>query len=95
MITANLEKFTVEEAVVLGLIDAIKRGETKIEGSYTLGEDGVIEFKQRNFLFTDKFGTLHVGKFVDEEALIDFWGEVGKINGEKFVNFLAWGKDEE
>lgn len=92
MITANLEKFTAEEAVVLGLIDAIKRGETKIEGNYTLGEDGVIEFKQRNFIFTDKFGTLHVGKFADEEALIDFLGRSRESQWRKICQFPCVGK---
>ena len=42
MIDTQLEKFTSKAAVDAGLIDAIKRGEVKINGAYELTPDGKI-----------------------------------------------------
>lgn len=72
MIDNEVEKFTAGSAEDAGLIGAVQRGETIIQGSYILVNDGTIEFKQRNFTFTDKVGNLRVGKFFDAEELIAF-----------------------
>lgn len=65
MIDLQVELFTAQAAVEAGLIDAIKRGETKITGSYEFTRDGFLNFEQRNFVFKDKFGNLRCGKFTE------------------------------
>lgn len=65
MTDLKLEIFTAQEAADAGLIEAIKRGETKITGSYELTADGFLIYEQNNFLFTDKTGKLRCGRFVD------------------------------
>ena len=65
MITNELEYFTAAQAVDEGLCDAIKRGETTVAGYYEYGKDGELDFKQQNFVFKDKNGTLRIGKFHD------------------------------
>ena len=72
MIDVEIENFTAEEAIQAGLIDAVKRGDTIIEGYYELKKDGVLEFRQRNFTFTDKSGGLRVGRFADTYQLMSF-----------------------
>lgn len=72
MIDIETEKFTAEDAINAGLIDAVKNGETAIEGSYIVGKDGIIEFRQRNFTFKDKNGNLRTGKFDDAGELLAF-----------------------
>ena len=72
MVDCEVEKFTAESATTAGLIEAIKRGETIIQGSYILADDGFIQLRQRNFTFTDKQGGLRVGKFADTAELINF-----------------------
>lgn len=72
MIDIESERFTAADAVAAGLIDAVKRGETVIEGSYAVDKDGAIEFRQRNFTFTDKTGGLRTGRFDDTGELLDF-----------------------
>ena len=72
MITNETEIFTSEEAVNRGLYEAIKRGETKFEGHYECGKSGILEFKQKNFVFTDIGGNLRVGKFKDDTELLKF-----------------------
>ena len=76
MIDTETELFTAVEAVEVGLPEAIYRGETKIEGSYELGKDLELRYKQRNFVFTDKFGGLRTGKFKDSEELLNFFAEL-------------------
>ena len=61
----KFEQFTAQSAVVAGLIEAIKRGETKITGSYELTADGFLIFAQNNFSFIDKSGKLRLGRFAD------------------------------
>ena len=63
MINFKEELFTAQTAVDAGLIEAIKRGEVKITGSYELTPDGFLLYQQNNFVFTDKFGNLRCGKF--------------------------------
>lgn len=65
MIDLQVELFTAQTAVDAGLIEAIKRGEAKINGSYELTSDGFLQYEQNNFLFKDKFGNLRAGKFID------------------------------
>lgn len=72
MITCDTEKFTAEEAIAVGLYDAIKRGETKFSGRYECGKDGVFEFKQNALVFTDKSGNLCVKKFQDDNEVLKF-----------------------
>lgn len=72
MIDNEIEKFTAESGANAGLIGAVQRGETIIQGSYILANDGFIEFNQRKFTFTDKSGGLRVGKFADTAELINF-----------------------
>ncbi len=72
MIDCKIENFTAIGAVEAGLIEAVKRGETIIEGHYEISTDGLIEFKQRNFAFTDKNGKLRVGKFFDKNQIMKF-----------------------
>ena len=72
MITLELEYFTVEDAIDAGLVDAIRRGETKLGGRYECDTDGRVVFKQQKFAFNDKRGNLRVGRFVDDDAVADF-----------------------
>ena len=101
MISIEAEGFTAKEAIEAGLIEAIKRGETKIEGSYKITEDGYLVFKQRNFTFTDKSGNLRVGKFFDDYELLFFFKNFSSITkfgestpqGIKFVDNLIVKQD--
>lgn len=61
----QIELFTAQTAVDAGLIEAIKRGETKITGSYELTADGFLQYEQNNFIFKDKFGNLRCGRFTE------------------------------
>ena len=61
----QVELFTTQTAVDAGLIEAVKRGEAKINGSYELTPDGFLLYRQNNFIFTDKFGNLRCGRFVE------------------------------
>ena len=72
MITTDTEKMTAEEAVDIGLYDAIKRGETNFSGRYECGQNGVLEFKQQTLIFTDKTGNLCVKKFKDDTEILKF-----------------------
>jgi len=72
MIDMPTEKFTAEEAEAIGLVDAVRNGAVKVSGSYELKPDGVLDFKQKTFNFTDKFGTLHFGQFADGYELDNF-----------------------
>lgn len=72
MIDTSVENFTALEAVETGLIDAIKRGETKVAGSFSIDKNGLKVNKQK-FCFRDKFGSLVVGKFVSDDELWNFW----------------------
>ena len=88
MIDTEVEKFTATEAINAGLIEAIQRGETIIQGSYLLSDDGYLEFKQRNFTFTDKAGGLRSGNY----QLMEFCEEFSKlhgIDGVDGVDFIA------
>lgn len=72
MIDTKTEKFLANIAISAGLPEAIKRGETVVEGSYSIDKNGSIAFKQKNFVFKDKDGNLRTGKFADSEELLDF-----------------------
>ena len=78
MIDTQLEKFTSAAAVDAGLIDAIKRGEAKVSGTYELLPEGGIKFEQNNFLFKDKWGVLRVGSFANADELCTFWDKFGE-----------------
>ena len=65
MIDLEFEQFTAQSAVDAGLIEAVKRGETKITGSYELTADGFLNYEQNNFVFKDKFGNLRCGRFTE------------------------------
>ena len=75
MIDVQLEEMTIKEAVDAGLVEAIKRGEAKVCGSYELTQDGYVEFDQNNFMFKDKNNVLRVGRFKDNGELVGFWKE--------------------
>lgn len=81
MIDTEVEKFTSTEAINAGLIEAVQRGETIIQGSYSLSDDGYLNFKQNNFVFTDKYGGLRAGKFADNYQLMEFCEEFSKLHG--------------
>ena len=66
MINCDTEKFTADEAIAVGLYDAIKRGETRFGGRYECGKGGILEIKQQTFVFNDNRGNLRVGKFKDD-----------------------------
>lgn len=72
MLDTRAENFTAEEAIETGLIEALKRGETKITGSYSLSKDG-LKINQQKFSFKDSDGFLVIGKFADDEELWKFW----------------------
>lgn len=73
MLNIEVEELTAKEAEDLGLIDAIKRGELEVEGSYKLTSNGDIIFNQRNFIFKDKIGNNHCAKFATDLDIVDFW----------------------
>ena len=72
MIQTQTEKFTAREAVNAGLIEAIKRGETKLE-CHVAVEKGDLNFNQRNFTFTDKNNEVRTGRFKDDSELVAFY----------------------
>ena len=72
MIDTSAENFTAAEAVETGLIDAIKSGATKVEGTFSLSKDG-LKIVQRKFVFKDEYGSLIVGKFVSDDELWKFF----------------------
>ena len=78
MIDKEMETFTASEAKDAGLIEAIERGETVVEGYYTLMAGG-LQFNQRAFVFKDKLGNLRVGRFKDGKELL----EMGNANSDK------------
>lgn len=78
MIDNEMETFTAAEARATGLIDAIERGETVVEGYYTLTAGG-LQFNQRAFVFKDKLGNLRVGRFKDDKELL----EIGNANSDE------------
>ena len=80
MIDTEVEKFTSTEAIIAGLIEAVQRGDCVISGSYSLSDDGYLNFKQNNFVFTDKYGGLRVGKFADNYQLMEFCEEFSKLH---------------
>ena len=82
MIDTPLRKITAEKAVELGLIDAIKNGETLITGIYTIDKDLKIDFTQRNFFFTTNDDEVILAKFADNEELIKFWEILGNESAE-------------
>ena len=74
MIDNEMETFTAAEARSAGLIESIKRGETIVEGYYTLTAKGLM-FNQRAFVFKDKLGNLRVGRFKDDRELLEIGNE--------------------
>lgn len=80
MIDTEVEKFTSTEAISAGLIEAVQRGDCVISGCYSLSDDGYLSFKQNNFVFTDKYGGLRVGKFADNYQLMEFCEEFSKLH---------------
>ena len=85
MIDNEIEIFTAAEARESGLIEAIRLGACKVEGTYELTADG-LRFNQRAFVFKDKYGTLRVGRFKDDRALL----EVGNVypNEQEAIRFI-------
>lgn len=71
MIDTKVETFTAKGAYSKGLIDAIKSGAAKIEGTFTLSKNGA-EFYSPNFTFNDKYDIFHVGRFDDSEDFLEF-----------------------
>ena len=86
MIDNEMEIFTAAQARSAGLIDAVKRGETVVAGSYVLTADG-LKFNQRAFAFKDRFGTLRVGRFKDERELLEV-GNVDSKNEQERIDFI-------
>ena len=83
MIDAPLRKVTAKEAVKLGLIDAMKNGETTITGVYLIDKNLKMDFAQRNFFFTTKNNEVILAKFADNEELIKFWEILGAYDSDK------------
>ena len=77
MIDKKLERLSAEEAVKAGLIDALQKGEVKIEGIYSIGKDCKIDFKQKNFFFRDKTNEVRLVKFADNVEVLKFWERLG------------------
>lgn len=73
MIDNTIEIFTAAEAREAGLLEALRLGACKVEGTYELAADG-LRFNQRAFVFKDKFGTLRVGRFKDDRELLEVGG---------------------
>ena len=71
MIFQELEIFTAKTAAKAGLIEAVERGETRIDGRYELTPNG-IELQQKNFVFNDKDGNLRIGTFDTDAELLAF-----------------------
>lgn len=82
MIDIKTEFFTAKSAIDAGVLDAVKRREIKIQGSYELTSDGFLNFKQQKFIFTDKNGKTRCGEFHSSVDLIEFWRS-------------GWGTDNE
>ena len=74
MIDTKVETFTAAEAFFAELDKAIERGETVITGTYRVDAGNISDsnFKQSNFTFKDARGNLRVGKFADDNELIEF-----------------------
>lgn len=72
MIDSELENLTAAEAVDAGLIDALKRGEVRINGTYEVYKDGTLDFDQNNVTFRDKNNKLRVCRFKDDYELLKF-----------------------
>lgn len=73
MIDTSVENFTAQEAIESGLIEAIERGETKIEGNYLIEKGKGLKITQRKFGFTDEGRCWRVGKFASDDELFKFW----------------------
>lgn len=78
MIDKKLEWLTADEAVKAGLIEALRKGEVKLEGIYTIGKDCKVDFKQKNFFFTDNDNEIRLAKFADNAEVMKFWGNFGR-----------------
>lgn len=85
MIDNEVELFTAQKAIEEGIFAAIKRGETRIAGSYEILSDGTLKFNQRNFTFVDKHGNFRVGRFKDSTELDEFfsWFHIPPKKGEE------------
>ena len=77
MLDLPLKKLTADEAVNLGLIDAIKNGEAKIAGVYTIDKNCKVDFTQRNFFFTTKNDEVILAKFANNYEVFHFWELLG------------------
>ena len=73
MIDTTIEEFTAQRAITSGLVDAIRRGEVKLEGRYEVAKDTGLIFKQRPFTFKDRMGELRSGRFGNAAELRRFW----------------------
>ena len=76
MIPFEVELFTAEEAINAGLVEALKAGKIRIDGTYEISATEGFKFKQRNFTFNDKNGSLRIGKFKDEAEIFSFVKEM-------------------
>lgn len=72
MIDTPIEVFTAYEAKEAGLIQAVKRGETKINGTFEITQKGDLDLVVNNFVFKDKFGKLRAGNFEDQVEMMKF-----------------------
>ena len=55
------------------MVEAVKRGETKISGSYELMANGEVKIEQKNFMFKNKNGELRVGRFKNGNEVLRFF----------------------
>ncbi len=72
MLTNENEFFTAEEAIALNLYDTVKSGETNFSGHYTLTKGKNFEIKQQFYIFKDRVGNMHVGKFKNNQEVMKF-----------------------
>ena len=72
MIDTSVENFTADEAIETGLIEAIKCGETKVAGSFSLDKNG-LKINQQKFCFKGSDGFFCAGKFVSNDELWNFF----------------------
>lgn len=71
MIESGVEKITAQDAVNIGLLQAVMNGDCKVECQVEI-ESGKIKIKQRPTYFEDAAGKLRAVEFEEETELVAF-----------------------
>ena len=77
MIDTEIKLFTADEALKLGLQNAVKSNATKITASYSSNPLG-FTFVPHNFVFVDNTGGLQAGRFLNESEFLKFVEQFGR-----------------